>query len=147
MDTPCGLPSSWSPDLFAPKQNHLTKDAPKDAYFRITYPDFRVGDDGNLNVVWRQGGTYDAERQSSVYDGEKWTAPNSWNKPGKDNKKGFYGNFKVFNGMMYACWARRSDADRTAGFLANGLYMRYSNDPNGASPWFSMDGGKYRLPL
>lgn len=139
--------AQWSLNLFSPKQTFLTSRAPKTAYYRITYPAFRVDDAGNLSVGWRQGGTHDAEMQFSTYDGERWTAPLSWNKPVKGNTKGFYGSFKVFNETMYACWARRSAADVKAGFLASGLYMGYSNDPNGASPWSTMSGKQAALPL
>ena len=71
----------------------------------------------------------------------------SWNKPTKGNTKGFYGDFKVFNGKMYACWARRSADDVKAGFLASGLYLGHSNDPNGASAWSTVSGEKFELPL
>ena len=91
----------WQLKLFAPKRTHLNPKAPKSAYYQITYPRFRVDDNGYLHVGWRQGGTNNAEQQFSTYDGKKWTPPTSWNKPAKGNKKGFYGGFKVFNDKMY----------------------------------------------
>jgi hypothetical protein len=139
--------TEWKLNLFAPKQNHLNPKAAKSAYYRITYQSFRVDDKGNLSVGWRQGGTYDAEMQFSTYDGETWTAPMSWNQPPKGNIKGFYGDFKVFNSKMYACWARRSADDAEAGFLASGLYLGHSNDPNGASAWYTESGEEFELPL
>lgn len=137
----------WKLDLFASKRTHLNPKAPKSAYYQITYPRFRVDDNGHLHVGWRQGGTHNAEQQFSTYDGETWTSPVSWNKPTKGNTKGFYGDFKVFNDKMYACWARRSADDAEAGFLARGLYLGYSNDPNGASTWHTMSGEKFEPPL
>ena len=139
--------AQWALNIFSPKRNHLNPKAPKSTYYRITYPSFRVGDNGNLSVGWRQGGTHDAEMQFSTYDGEKWTSPMSWNKPNKENTKGFYGDFKEFNGKMYACWARRSPGDVKAGFLASGLYLGGCNDPNGATAWYTMSGEKSELPL
>jgi len=139
--------AQWQIDIFAPKRKHLNPEAPEAAYYRITYPSFRVDDQGNLSVDWRQGGTHNAVMQFCTYDGEIWTAPMSWNKPTSGNSKGFYGGFKVFNGKMYACWARRSDADEKAGFLASGLYLGYSDDPTGTSAWYTMRGEKNELPL
>ena len=66
---------------------------------------------------------------------------------GKGSKKGFYGDFKVFNDKMYACWARRSADDEKTGYLARGLYLGYSKDQNGTSSWYTMSGKKFQRPL
>lgn len=141
----------WKADLFFPKQNFLNKEIEKkkkDTYFRATYPGFFTTQEGDLVVKWRVGGHTNASMRLTKYNGEAWGPTKIWNQCSGRKITGFYGDFRIFDGQMVACWHRRHKEDHKAGYINNrGLYLAYCKDESGLTDWYTADGKKIGFPL
>ncbi|MBN1864088.1 MAG: BNR-4 repeat-containing protein [Victivallales bacterium] len=143
----------WTENLFFPKQNYLNKDVAArkpTAYHRVTYPEFILTPNGDLLAKWRVGGHTSAWMHFSLYDGKKWSDPWKWNDQPCEKVTGFYGDFSIMNGCIYAVWCRRTISDSEIGYRNGnrGTYIAYCEDPSGRGDWTTLDGSKtFPLPL
>lgn len=141
----------WTSDLFYPKQNFLNRAVAErnpSAYHRVTYPGFLTTKEGDLIVKWRIGGHINASMHLTKYDGSGWGESSIWNDGRGRHTTGFYGDFRIFNGQMVACWHRRTLQDQKLGYRHNrGLYLAFCEDETGLGAWRTADGQSMRLPL
>ncbi len=134
---------NWDISLFNDKQNYLREG---ENYERVTYPTFRVNNEGELIAMWRIGGHTSGSYHITRYDGEEWT-PNFRlsHGQGANPRWGPYGSLRFAQDAFHLVLHARYQGSPAP--LQSGLYYATTVDPTAESGWENIDGQSLEVPF